>query len=126
MSEDSFLPSKQWEISDVCKNALLSGGDVLRNGQDRPHSLYATDEENCAYMARCGEEEYTFEAADITSVHIVFCGDINRRTLPGSLFERTHTTRANHNLAIPKCTCQKHCAKNLRCSESRTGKDLSC
>ncbi len=102
MNEDSFLPSKRRKISNVCKNAFLRGGDVLRNGQDRPHSLYATDEESCAYMARSGEEiEYAFCAADIASVHIVFCSDINRRTLPGSFFERTHTTRANRRLDIP-------------------------
>ena len=110
MNEDSFLPSKQRKISDVCKNASLSGGEVLRNGQDRPHRIYATNEENCAYMAQFGEEiKYTFEATDISSVHIVFCSDLNRRTLPGSWCERTHSTRANHKLNSP----QMHMPKTL-------------
>ena len=111
MNEDSFLPSKQRVISDVCKNASLSvGGDVLRNGKDRPHRIYATNEENCAYMAQLGEEiKYTFEATNIASVHIVFCSDLNRRTLPGSRCERIHSTRANHKLNSP----QMHMPKTL-------------
>jgi len=36
-----------------------------------------------------------------SSVHIVFCSDLNRETLPGGICEKTHSTRANTLLSSP-------------------------
>lgn len=114
LNEDCFLPSKTREISLGCKNAELStDSEVLRNGQDRPHEIYGTDKDTCAYMATLGEEiSYKFEKTQVSSVHIVFCSDLNRETLTGSQCERTHTTRANHrldspDLYMPKTLCRE-------------------
>lgn len=103
LNEDSFLPSKSRRISAVCKNASLSvAGDLLRNGQDRAHRLYHADETNYAYLAYSGEKIiYSFEPCCIDSVHIVFCSDLNRETLPGGACERRHVMRANQRLDSP-------------------------
>lgn len=104
MNEDSFLPSKKRHISDTCKTATLSiGTDIIRNGEDRPHEIYNTTEENCGYYASKGEEiTYRFNKANVSSIHIVFCSDLNRRTLDGTEVERTHSTRANQKLNSPQ------------------------
>jgi len=114
MNEDCFLPSKTRKISSVCASAKLNiGNDVIRNGQDRPHRIYNTDESNCSYIAGIGEQIcYSFDETDISSVHIVFCSDLNRDTLPGSHCERNHSTRANHRLDsplmhMPKTLCRE-------------------
>ena len=114
MNEDSFLPSKRRRISSRCRDAQLNvGGDVLRNGQDRAHRLYHTDETNYAYFAAPGEEiVYSFTPGNVESVHIVFCSDLNRDTLPGSPCERRHTMRANQRLDspvmhMPKTLCKE-------------------
>ncbi|MBQ7794596.1 MAG: FAD-dependent oxidoreductase [Clostridia bacterium] len=104
MNEDCFLPSKMRKISDECLKAKLNiDNDVIRNGQDRAHILYNTDESSCAYVADAGEEIcYSFDKTDISSVHIVFCSDLNRDTLSGSECERIHSTRANIRLDSPQ------------------------
>ncbi|HJA92212.1 MAG TPA: FAD-dependent oxidoreductase [Candidatus Eisenbergiella merdipullorum] len=116
MNEDCFLPSKTRKISDVCKNASLSGaGDVIRNGQDRPHEIYHTDESSCACLIPAGEEiRYRFPRAVLSSVHLVFSSDLTRSTLPGSACERKHSMRANQKLdspqmCMPKTLCREFC-----------------
>ena len=85
MNEDSFLPSKTRRVSNTCKQAKLNVcSGVLRNGQDRAHAIYGTDETNYAYFAAPGEQiSYCFDESKIGTVHIVFCSDLNRVTLPG-------------------------------------------
>ncbi len=114
LQEDCFLPSRTREISSICKAALLqNGSDVLRNGQDRAHSLYGTDNAGSAYMATRGEAiTYRFEPTHLSAVHIVFDSDLNRDTLPGGICERTHSTRANQlrnspQMHMPKTLCRE-------------------
>jgi len=116
MNEDCFLPSKTREISPVCQNAKLNvAKEVIRNGQDRAHRIYNTDESTCAYEAKAGEEiTYTFDEAKVSAVHIVFCSDLNRDTLPGSHCERSHSTRANQRLDSPQMHMPKTLCKAFR------------
>jgi len=67
MREDSFLPSKTRPLSPVCRAAKLNiDADVLRNGQDRAHFIYNTDEESCSYSAKVGEEiSYAFDKTKV-------------------------------------------------------------
>lgn len=111
LSEDCFLPSKTREISSLCKNAEINiKNDVIRNGQDRAHSIYGTDDGTCSYSAKAKENiEYTFDEQIVSSVHIVFCSDLNRYTLPGGECERYHSMRLNHTLKSP----QMHMPKTL-------------
>ena len=123
MNEDCFLPSKTREISSVCQGAELNiQGDVIRNGQDRAHRIYNTDESTCAYEAKAGEEiTYTFDEAKVSAVHIVFCSDLNRDTLPGSHCERSHSTRANQRLDSPQMHMPKTLCKAFRVIGERKG-----
>lgn len=123
MNEDCFLPSKTREISLVCQGAELNiQGNVIRNGQDRAHRIYNTDECTCAYEAKAGEEiTYTFDEAKVSAVHIVFCSDLNRDTLPGSDCERSHSTRANQRLDSPQMHMPKTLCKAFRVIGERKG-----
>jgi len=114
MDEDCFLPSKQREPSEACKNADLNiDTDLIRNGQDRAHVIYGTDDETATYFAKLGENiTYSFDKQKISSVHIVFSSDLNRNTLAGGKCERTHNTRANQRLnspmlRMPKTLCRE-------------------
>jgi len=104
MDEDCFLPSKTRRISEQCKNAQLNvDGDVLRNGQDRAHRIYGTDEQSASFAAAPAQEIcYRFPAHTVESAHLVFCSDLNRNTLPGGSCERNHTIRANQLLSSPQ------------------------
>ena len=123
MNEDCFLPSKTREISSVCQSAKLNiANDVIRNGQDRAHRIYNTDERTCAYEAKAGEEiTYAFGEAKVSAVHIVFCSDLNRDTLPGSHCERSHSTRANQRLDSPQMYMPKTLCKAFRVIGERKG-----
>ena len=116
MNEDCFLPSKTREISSLCLNAKLNiHSEVIRNGQDRAHRIYNTDENNCSYMANAGEQIcYSFSETNIAAVHIVFCSDLNRDTLPGTNCERIHSTRANHRLDSPQMCMPKTLCKEFK------------
>ena len=123
MAEDCFLPSKTREISDLCKNANLNiSNNIIRNGQDRAHRIYNTTEDNCSFGAdKNSEITYSFDEAEISSVHIVFCSDLNRNTLPGGECERNHTTRANHMLNSPQMHMPKPLCKSFRLIGERNG-----
>ena len=116
MNEDCFLPSKTRKISPVCLKARLNiNSEVIRNGQDRAHHIYNTDENNCSYCAKADEQIiYSFDKSNITSVHIVFCNDLNRDTLPVSQCERIHSTRANHRLDSPRMCMPKTLCKEFK------------
>lgn len=103
LNEDSFLPTKTRKISEVCKAAKLNvGADTLRNGQDRAHRIYNTDESNYAYYATPGKEIcYSFDASFVEHVHVVSCSDLNRKSLPGSTCEQRYVMRSNHRLGSP-------------------------
>ncbi len=100
---DCFLPSKKRGISQNCLDAKLNiGYDNMRNGEDRAHRIYGTDEKTayCA-VAKGSEISYFFAPQKVSSVHIVFDSDLNRNTLPGGDVERRHITRANVRLDVP-------------------------
>ena len=124
MDEDCFLPSITREISEKCRNASLNvNSDVIRNGQDRAHRIYGTDDKSCAYHACAGEEiVYSFDKTDIESVHIVFCSDLNRETLTGSKCERTHTTRANRRIDSPQMYMPKTLCRSFTLFGESDGK----
>ena len=109
---DCFLPSRRRAISPLCAAAGLTAPDFLRNGEDRPHKRYGTTAESAVYQAPLGKEiTYRFPAAELSSVHIVFDSDLNRKTLEGSQCERTHTIRMIHRkdsprMAMPKTLCR--------------------
>ena len=50
----------------------------------------------------------------ISSIHIVFCSDLNRDTLPGNVCERTHLTRANQRLDSPQMCMPKTLCKEFK------------
>jgi len=116
MNEDCFLPSKKRKISSLCLNSEINiNSEVIRNGQDRAHSIYNTDENNCSYIANSGEQIcYKFKKTEVSTVHIVFCSDLNRDTLPGSVCERVHSTRANHRLDSPQMCMPKTLCKEFK------------
>ncbi len=104
LDEGCFLPSIKREISEKCKSAELTGADdVIRNGEDRAHVVYATNDLTSAYTANVNSEIcYTFPKTTVESVHITFDSDLNRRTLPFSECEREHSMRANRPLDFPQ------------------------
>ncbi len=116
LNEDCFLPSKTREISAICKNAVLNiKNDVLRNGQDRAHKIYNTTEDTCSFFASGNQEiSYAFDETTVSSVHIVFCSDLNRNTLPGGWCERTHSTRLNQLLDSPQMHMPKTLCRNFK------------
>ena len=102
MEGDCYLPSKARSISELCRNAVLKGGtDYLRNGQDRAHRLYGTQESEYNQIEKNGSVSYEFAPAKVESVHLVFSSDVNRRTLAGSKTERERSMRANTALNVP-------------------------
>ena len=116
LNEDCFLPSKTRKISSLCRNAALNiGNDIIRNGQDRAHRIYNTREDNCSFMASHNREiSYTFDETTVSSVHIVFCSDLNRNTLPGGFSERLHGMRCNQLLNSPQMHMPKTLCKNFK------------
>ena len=115
MNEDCFLPSKTRVISENCKNAALNiKNDIIRNGQDRGHEIYGNDSDSCTYLSTPNEEiVYSFEKQNISSVHIVFCSDLNRETLGVSTCEKDHSMRANQMLSSPQMKMPKTLCKEF-------------
>ncbi|MBR5586840.1 MAG: FAD-dependent oxidoreductase, partial [Clostridia bacterium] len=125
LNSDLFLPSKTRDISEVCKNAKLSGGDVLRNGQDRAHRLYETDKDSACYAVKAGEEiTYSFDKTALSSVHVVFDSDLNRKTLPGGWCEQIHATRANIMIDSPQMHLPKTLCKSFKLIGECEGKKV--
>ena len=57
---------------------------------------------------------YTFPAAAVESIHLVFDSDLTRKTLPGSWVEQTRCMRSNQRLdqphtALPTTLCREFC-----------------
>lgn len=102
LDADCFLPSKRRQPSDTCACACLSGADdSIRNGIDRTHPIYQNADQEL--LCTPGTDiTYTFPAAEIESVHIVFDSDLNRKTLPGSWVEQGRCMRANQRLDSPQ------------------------
>ena len=100
---DCFLPSKVRAVSDTCQNAVLTGAtDLIRNGQDRPHPIYHTDDETgCCRIAPGSAVTYRFPETTVHSVHLVFSSDLDRTTLHGSYVEKNRSTRSNYRLDQP-------------------------
>ena len=101
---DCFLPSKVRSISDACCDAKLVGAtDLIRNGQDRPHAIYDTDDDTaCCRVAPGAEVTYSFPETQVQSVHLVFSSDLDRTTLLGdSAVEKNRSTRSNYRLDHP-------------------------
>jgi hypothetical protein len=116
LNEDCFLPSKTRTISDVCRNATLTGADdSIRNGQDRAHKIYGTDETSAYAHLNPGDQViYSFDAAKIAAIHLVFSSDLNRDTLPGEGVERERPTRANIRLDSPQMQMPAPLCKEFR------------
>ncbi|MBQ2325670.1 MAG: FAD-dependent oxidoreductase, partial [Clostridia bacterium] len=83
MNADCFLPHFKRRISELCRNTAVTGGDCLKNGEDRPNRIYGTSEKGID--VKNGEAiEYSFDKPErINSVHIVFDSDLDRKTVPG-------------------------------------------
>lgn len=114
MNEDCFLPSKVRTISKDCQNATLVGAsENIRNGQDRYHARYQinNDSEQINQVATGTEIVYKFTKKNVNKIHVVFDSDLNRRTLTGSIVERTRPTKAMYRLGrsqthLPKTLCR--------------------
>ena len=114
LREDCFLPSKKREISGSCKSAVLSvGTEVLRNGEDRVHRIYGTEDGSYCRIKRGEKIEYSFPKTQINRIHIVFDSDLNRETLPGGAVESRHITRANVRLDVPVMHMPKTLCRNF-------------
>ena len=49
MNADCFLPHFKRNISELCKTTTIKGGcDCLKNGEDRPNTIYGTSEKGIA------------------------------------------------------------------------------
>lgn len=83
LREDCFLPGVRREISDLCRQAALTGDgeglENLRDGIDRPRP-----DGDHAWTGRCGDRiSYAFPAAShVRSIRLVMDSDLNRESLP--------------------------------------------
>ena len=110
MEADCFLPPLTRPVGEACRRTVLvdkngvpvTGGDTLKNGQDRPNIHYGTTA--CGLSLPNGEGvEYRFDAPTaVKSVHLTFDSDLDRTTLPGDKCEQDHSTRANIRLDSPQ------------------------
>ena len=103
LNEDCFLPSVTRAVSEACLNAdLIGADDKIRNGQDRAHRIYGTEEASYTHLAPGSQVTYSFQPTKVTSIHLVFSSDLNRDTLPGQGVEKERPTRANIRLDSPQ------------------------
>ena len=125
LNADCFLPSKTRTVSEVCKNASLEGAsDTIRNGQDRAHAIYGTQESTDYCHLAAGEKVvYRFAPATVSSIHLVFSSDINRNTLIGTDTERRRSTRANCRLDSPQQPMPQPLCREFRLIGELDGKE---
>lgn len=115
LNGDCFLPSKVRSIAPICKNAALAGAtDSIRNGQDRSHRIYGTEEKDIFAAETNTPITYRFDAANVEAVHIVFSSDLERDTLEGSWVARQRSTRANLPLDYPQLTMPKTLCREFK------------
>lgn len=87
MDDDCYLPHNRRPVSEVCRNAVITGcadAENLRNGLDRPIG----ENDNGCFVPKGAVIEYRFAApAPIKSVRIVWDSDLNRTLTvkPGSV-----------------------------------------
>lgn len=124
LNEDCFLPRMTRSISEACLAATLTGApDSIRDGRDRPHALYGTENGEGTYHAPLGSEiSYRFDARRVSAVHLVFDSDLDRETLPGSQCERIHTTRANRRIDSPQMHMPRTLVRAFTLYGEREGK----
>lgn len=132
MESDCFLPCKTRQVSDLCKETpVVNGNDTLKNGEDRPSHVYGNKQ--CGIDVKNGTSlEYKFEKPEkISSVHITFDSDLNRKTLPGDYCERYHTMRCNTLLDspqfyVPKTLCKEFKLEIMTVNGSKVISEISC
>ncbi|MBR7098320.1 MAG: FAD-dependent oxidoreductase [Clostridia bacterium] len=114
MNDDCFLPYFRRTVSPLCTAIPVSGGEELKNGQDRANRIYGTSA--CGIQVKNGDcVEYQLPApSKLDAVHIVFDSDLNRQTLPGHWCEQGHVTRANVLLDSPQMHLPKTLCKTFR------------
>ena len=122
MDADCFLPGMERRVGEACRASVLvdknghpfTGGEQLKNGQDRPNVHYGTTE--CGASLPNGDAvEYRFPVpTPVGAVHLVFDSDLDRLTLPGDRCEREHSTRANIRLDSPQVHLPLTLCKSFR------------
>ena len=125
LNADCFLPSKRRYVSQVCAAASLQGADdSIRNGIDRAHPIYP---KTPVLLCEPGDEiRYTFPAAAVESIHIVFDSDLNRKTLPGSWVEQGRCMRSNQRLDQPQTALPLTLCKEFELSGYLQGEKQFC
>ncbi len=125
MEDDSFLPHFERNISALCKNTPILGGDeCLKSGRDRASRIYGT--ETWGVQIENGKPvEYRLDTpATVNAVHLTFDSDLNRLHIPGDECERTHVTRANVRLDSPQMHLPTILCKAFRLSAvTETGEE---
>ena len=110
LDADCFLPFKRRSISEACARAQITGADdSIRDGIDREHPRFSHKTFRCSPGTPI---TYSFPAAEVESVHLVFDSDLNRTTLPGSWVEQIRCMRSNQRLdhphtALPPALCKE-------------------
>ena len=100
MEAGCFLPAMRREISDACRRAALvceGAGDLenLRNGADRNNHTYGNAENGATVPLGKPIVYRLAEPMKPALIHIAFDRDLDRETLPGTVFERTHSMQCN-------------------------------
>ncbi|MCI8510189.1 MAG: hypothetical protein HFJ06_16810, partial [Lachnospiraceae bacterium] len=111
---DCFLPHVIRETSDLCnKTIITNGNDTLKNGIDRPNSLYQDIE--CGVNVKNGTAlTYNFSKLEMVhSLHLTFDSDLNRETLPGDYIDRVCAMRSNVCIDSPQCCVPKTLCKEF-------------
>ena len=118
MEHGCFLPRFARTISDVCRNAALTGEadrlDVLRDGIDRNNHTYG-EEDHSTVLPLGKAVTYTFDApVQLANIHLAFDSDLDRATMPGDWCEKRHSMRANRTAESPTMWMPKTLVKGYR------------
>jgi len=111
---DCFLPHILRETSNLCsKTPIINGNDTLKNGIDRPNSLY--QDIACGVAVKNGTAlAYNFSKPEMVhSLHLTFDSDLNRETLPGDYIDRVCSMRSNVRMDSPQCCVPKTLCKEF-------------